>query len=44
MTEIVILWVYYTMPFGFSLILHFQAIFFNVWNRFVWLRITDEGS
>ena len=40
----VILWVYYTIPFGFSLIWHFGVIIFNVWNYFVWPRITDEGS
>ena len=44
LTEIVILWVYYTIPFCFSLIWNFRAIIFNVWNHFVWLRITDEGS
>ena len=42
--EIVILWVYYTIPFGFSLFWHFRASLLNVWNYFVWLRITDEGS
>ena len=36
--EIVILRVYYTIPFGFSFFLHFWDIIFN------WLRITDEGS
>ena len=30
--------------FGLSLIRHFRAIIFNVWNHLVWLRITDEGS
>ena len=44
LAEIVIVWVYYTIPFGFTLIWHFRAIIFNVWNHFVWLRITDEGS
>ena len=44
MTEIVILWVYYTIPFGFSLIWHFWGITFQLLNYFVWLRITDEGS
>ena len=43
-SKIVILWVYCTIPFGFSLIWHFWAIIFKVWNHFVWLRITDEGS
>ena len=42
--EIVILWVYYTIPFGFSLFRHFGASLFNFLNYFVWLRITDEGS
>ena len=27
--EIVILWVYYTIPFGFSLFLHFRTIIFS---------------
>ena len=46
MIEIVILWVYYTIPFGFSLYLGtFGASIFNhLFNYFVWLRITDEGS
>ena len=40
--EIVILWVYYTIPFGFSLFLghHFPTFETNPF----WLRITDEGS
>ena len=46
--EIVILWDYHTIPFGFSLYLgtlgggggNFQQFV----NYFVWLRITDEGS
>ena len=42
--EIVILWVYYTIPFGFSLFRHFLASLFNFLNYFDWLRITDEGS
>ena len=42
--EIVILWVYYTIPFGFSLFRHFWDNTFNFWNDFVWLRITDERS
>ena len=37
-------WVYYTIPFGFSLFWNFWAIIFNFLNYFVWLRITDEGS
>ena len=44
LTEIVILWVYNTIPFGFSLIWHFWGINFQLLNYFVWLRITDEGS
>ena len=44
LTEIVILCVYYTFPFGFSLIWHFLGIAFQLLNYFVWLRITDEGS
>ena len=54
LTEIVILWVFYTIPFGFSLIWHFWASLFNYWATFygaseakrhlVWLRTTDEGS
>ena len=39
-----LLWVYYTTPFGLSLIWHFQDITFHVLNYFVWLRITDEDS
>ena len=43
--EIVILWVYYTIPFGFSLYLGtFGCQFSTIYNYFVWLRITDEGS
>ena len=42
--EIVILWVYYTIPFGFRLFWHFWASIFNFWIYFVWVRITDEGS
>ena len=38
-TEIVILWVYYTIPFGFSLYWHFSGF----GNCSVWLRFTDEG-
>ena len=44
LTEIAILWVYYTIPFGFSLIWHILGITFQLLNYFVWLRITDEGS
>ena len=42
--EIVILWVYYTIPFGLSLVLALSDNYFNFWNNFVLLRITDEGS
>ena len=44
MIEIVILCVYYSIPFGFSLYLvTFGASLINFFNYFVWLRITDEG-
>ena len=42
--EIVILWVYHTIPFGFSLFRHFLVITFQFCILHVWLRITDEGS
>ena len=42
--EIVILWVYYTIPFGFSLIWHVWDISFKLLIILFWLRITDEGS
>ena len=42
--EIIILWVYYTIPFGLSLFRHFWTSLDNFWNYFVWLRITKEGS
>ena len=42
--EIVILWVYYTIPFGFSLFRYFLVITFQFFILHVWLRITDEGS
>ena len=42
--EIVIMWVYYTIPFGFSLFWHFLVITFQHLILHVWLRITDEGS
>ena len=42
--EIVIFWVYYTIPFGLNFFRHFRALFFNFFNYFLWLRITDEGS
>ena len=38
----IILWVYYTIPFGFSLFRYFGASLIN-FNYFVWLLITDEG-
>ena len=43
--EILILWVYYTIPFGFSLFLALLRHHFPTFetNPF-WLRITDEGS
>ena len=44
LTEIVILLVYYVIPFGFGLIWHFSDITFLLLNYLVWLRITDEGS
>ena len=35
----------YTSHFGFSFFFDtFGAVFFTLLNRFVWLRITDEGS
>ena len=45
LTEIVIMWVYYTIPIGFSLFLAlFGHHFLNfLLKYFVWLRITDEG-
>ena len=46
MIEIVVLWVYYTIPFGFRLFgtfwHHSSTIYITLY--FVWLRITDEGS
>ena len=41
--EIVILWVNFTIPFGFSLVRHFLDITFQLFILHVWLRITDEG-
>ena len=38
--QIVILWVYYTIPFGFTLFWHFWAYISNFLNYFLWLRIT----
>ena len=37
------MWVYYTIPFRFTLFGHFWAYIFNFLNYFIWLRITDEG-
>ena len=31
-------------PFWLSFFGHFLALFFNFYNYFLWLRITDEGS
>ena len=42
--EIVILWVYYTIPFGFSFFRDFLGIIFQLYQLPFWLRITDEGS
>ena len=42
--EIVILWVYYTIPFGLSLFRHFLVIACQLFIPYVRLRITDEGS
>ena len=42
--EIVILWVYYAIPFGFTLFRHFWAYIFNFLKYVLRLRITDEGS
>ena len=44
LTDIVILWVYYTIPFGFTWIWHFCVITLQFLNYFRWLRITDVGS
>ena len=41
LTEIVILWVYFTIPFGFSLIKHFLDITFQILLLCL-ARITDE--
>ena len=42
--KIVILWVYYTIPFGFSLFWHFLVVTFQLFILHVLLRINDEGS
>ena len=44
MIQIVILRVYYTIPFAFTLFWHFWANIFNFLNYLLWLRITDDGS
>ena len=44
MIKIVIVRVYYTIRFYFSLFCHFWASFIIFLNYIVWLRITDEGS
>ena len=42
--EIVMLWVYYTIPFDFSLFWHFWDITFQFLKLRFWRRIIDEGS
>ena len=42
--EIVILWVYDTILFGFSLFWHVLVITFQLFILHVLLRVTDEGS
>ena len=42
--EIVILWVYYTIPFGFSLFWFVHDISYQFLKILFWLRITGEGS
>ena len=44
LTEIVILWVYYTIPMASACFGTLGASILNFWNYSVWLRITDEGS
>ena len=44
LVEIVILWVYYTILFGFNLFWHVWEISFQLLTILFWLRITDEGS
>ena len=43
LTEIVSLWVYFTVLFGFTLIWHVWDFTFQFLNYFLWQRITDEG-
>ena len=39
------LWVYYTIPFGFTLFRYLRGFTFDLFFKLlVWLRITDEGS
>ena len=42
--EIVILWVNYTIPYGFSVFRHFLGITYYLFKFFVWLIITDEAQ
>ena len=42
--ELVSLWVYYTIPFGYSLVRHFLVITFQLLKLHLWQRITDEDS
>ena len=42
--EIVMMWVYYTIPYGFTLFWHFLVITFQHFILHVWLRITGYGS
>ena len=44
LTKIVILWVYYTIPFGFSMFWHIWGITFQLLKLLCWLKITDEDS
>ena len=44
LTEIIILLVYYTIPFGFSLLRHFKTSLFNFWNYFIWLKRKTKRS
>ena len=42
--EVVILWVYCTIPLSFGFFRHILALFLKFYNYFLWRRITDEGS
>ena len=42
--EIVILWVYYTIPFCISLFRRILCVTFQLFKLVIWPRITDEGS